>query len=48
MTNPRQLAPTVGLVHSDVEFFEKSLSVIEKFIKFQLKQEPEQKNLHQA
>ena len=31
MTNPRQLAPTVGPAHGGVEFLEGSLPGIEKF-----------------
>ena len=34
VTNPRQLAPTVGLAHGAVEFLQGSFSGIEKFIIF--------------
>ena len=37
MTNPRQLAPTVGPAHSGVEFLEGSLTGIKEFAIFQIR-----------
>ena len=46
MTNPRQLAPTVGLAHGGVEFLEGSPSGIEKLANFLDEEESLRKDLH--
>jgi len=40
VTNPRQLAPTVGLVHGGVEFLEGSFSGIEEVRNYLDEKEP--------